>query len=108
MLKIALPTDDKTQISGHTGKATFFAIASIENGNMTHLEFRENPQHHHGTGGEHIHAETVAIIKDCDIIIVGKIGKYLKNELQAEGKKIVLTSSASIGEGIKRYLSELG
>lgn len=108
MIKIAIPTDDKLHISEHTGRATFFAIATIEDGNMAHLEFRENPQHHHEPDEAHSHAETVAMIKDCDIILVRKIGKYLNNELKAEHKKIALTTSTSIGEGIKRYLSMSG
>ncbi len=105
MMKIAIPTDDRSHIAEQTCRATFFAIATIEDGNMTHLEFRENPSHQHVADGEHSHSETANLIKDCDIVLARKIGKYFKNELELHYKKIVLTSSSSIGEGIKRYLS---
>jgi len=104
-MKIAIPTDDRTHISEHTGRATFFAIASIENGNMTHLDFRVNPPHQHTHEGEHDHAETVNLLSDCETILVRNIGKNLKSELLARHIKIEFTNSQSIGEGIKRYLS---
>jgi predicted Fe-Mo cluster-binding NifX family protein len=104
MMKIAIPSDDRSNVSEHTGRATFFAIASIEDENMTHLEFRDNPPREHGADGEHYHSATVSTIKDCEIVIVRNIGKKLRGELQAQNKKIVFTSSNSIGESVKRYL----
>jgi len=104
MIKIAIPTDDRSQISEHTGLAGFFAIASILDDNMTHLEFRYNPRHQHENIGQHNHEETIALLNDCDVLLVRNIGKYLKNELMAKRKNIIHTTSNSIGEAIKRYL----
>jgi predicted Fe-Mo cluster-binding NifX family protein len=104
MIKIAIPTDDRSQVSEHTGRARFFAIATIQDDNLTHLEYRNNPPHKHTEIGQHDHKETIALLNDCETLLVRNIGKHLKNELLDNQINIIQTTSKSIGEAIKRYL----
>lgn len=43
-MKIAIPTSDKITIAGHTGHAAYFNVITLENEQVVHSEFRENPK----------------------------------------------------------------
>ena len=59
-MKIAIPTNDKTTIAGHTGHAELFMVITLEDEKVVNTEFRKNPRagqehhehsHEHGEGG---------------------------------------------------------
>jgi len=103
-MKIALPTSDRILIFERTGQTPLFAIVTIDQLNITHIEYRINPPHEH-SGGEHSHTEMVELLKDCDLLLVRKIGKHLKSDLDAAGIKYEFTTADQIGGAIHQYLS---
>ncbi len=103
-MKIAVPTSDRYKVFERTGHATFYAVFTIEQSNITHIDFRENPLQVH-TGGEHSYKEMVTLLHDCDLILVQKIGKSVVAELTTAGIQYKITKVSLIGEAIHQYLS---
>ena len=57
-MKVAFATDDKVTISRMTGRAKIFAIYTVEDGEVTDIEYIENNHEHdhdHGHENEHEH-----------------------------------------------------
>jgi len=103
-MKIALPTSDRILIFERTGQTPLFAIVTIDQLNVTHIEYRINPPHEH-SNREHSHSEIVNLLHDCDLVLLRKIGKHLKSDLDAAGIKYEITSADQIGSAIHQYLS---
>jgi len=101
---IAIPTSDRIMIFDRTGQAPIFAIVTVDQLNITHIEYRLNPPHEH-SGGQHSHGEIVELLTDCDLLLVRKIGKHLKNDLDAAGIKYQITTADQVGSAIHQYLS---
>jgi hypothetical protein len=55
-MKIAIPTSDKTTIAGHTGHAKYFNVITLENEQVVHSEFRDNPK-----SAQEFHVETTSM-----------------------------------------------
>ena len=108
-MKIAIPTSDRKMIFDRTGQTPLFAIVTVDQLNITHIEYRPNPPHEHSgskhSGGEHSHTELITLLNDCDLLLVRKIGEYLKAELDAGGIKYEITKAGQIGSAIHQYLS---
>jgi predicted Fe-Mo cluster-binding NifX family protein len=51
MKKIAFPSEDGQTISRHLGRAPFFIVATLQDGQLPTLERRPKP--HHGSGHDH-------------------------------------------------------
>jgi predicted Fe-Mo cluster-binding NifX family protein len=103
-MKIAIPTSDQVKVFERTGHAPFFAVATIEELNVTHIEFITNPPHKH-TDGDHSHREIVDLLKDCDLLLVKKIGKHLRAALDSAGIEYRIIKSEMIGEALHQYIS---
>ncbi len=43
------------------------------------------------------------LLKDVDLLIVGRVGKYMKNDIQTSGLKYQLTKKIDIEEAIQEY-----
>lgn len=57
-MKVAFATDDKITISRMTGRAKFFAIYTLEDGEIKDVEYLENNHtHDHDHGHEHHHSD---------------------------------------------------
>ncbi len=104
-MKIAIPTSDRTNIHERTGRAAYFAVATIEDLNMVNIEYRENPPHQHSKDGGHSHAALVKLISDCDLMLVKAIGQQLRDELDEAGIAYETTTSDTIGGAVRKYLS---
>lgn len=103
-MKIAIPTSDQVKVFERTGHAPFFAVATIEELNITHIAFITNPPHKH-LEGDHSHQEIVDLLKDCDLLLVKKIGKHLAAELLTAGIEYQITTSDMIGEALHQFIS---
>lgn len=103
-MKIAIPTSDRIEIFERTGQTPLFAVVTIENLNITHIEYRVNPPHKH-TGEAHSHNEIVELLHDCDLLLLKKIGKHLKHDLELAGLKYKITAANEIGSAVHQYLS---
>ena len=94
MIKIAAVTDDGESISDHFGRATKYAVITVEEGKITNRELREkaghrefqhlesDDHHHHdqrGRGfGKHAgekHRIMFEAIYDCDIMLTRGMGR---------------------------------
>lgn len=105
-MKIAIPTSDKITIADRTGHAPLFAVATIEEYNITHIDYRESPEHHHKSGGEHSHRKLAEMLADCDLVLVKNIGSHLKADLETAGIKYEKVSIDKIGDAIHHVLSD--
>jgi predicted Fe-Mo cluster-binding NifX family protein len=119
-MKIAVITEDERSISQHFGRAPYYLIATIENGQIVdrarrdklgHAQFGGEP-HEHGAGQRHgfdpaaqdRHARMAETIADCDVLICGGMGAGAYQSMQARGIQPIMTDIASIEEAIQAYL----
>ena len=107
-MKIAAVTDDAKSISAHFGRATKYAVITLEDGRITGYELREkvghrefqqegshNHEHHdhaHGHGmGMHSagkHRRMFEAIPDCQILLARGMGQGAYNGLQEIGERV--------------------
>lgn len=127
-MKIAVVTDDGQTISRHFGRAKFYAVYTVENGEITHREQVDKPahgrharsnakqqpnvnlheggDHAHGTGHgtghnhNHDHADMVNPVRDCDIVLARGMGYGAHNGLSAAGIRPIITDIASIEDAV--------
>ena len=104
-MKIAVPTSDKINIANQTGRAPLFAVATVEESNITHIEYRESSGHHHPAGGEHVHRDLVELIADCELVLVKNIGNQMIDDFDAAGFQYSKVAIDKIGDAIHYVLS---
>ncbi len=119
-MKIAVITDDGNVISQHFGRAPYYMVVSIANGQIVDRELREKlghghfqnqphePQQHgqpHGldAASHDKHVQMAHPIADCEALLCGGMGMGAYNSLQALGIRPVVTSIASIDEAVLAY-----
>ncbi|HZK08353.1 MAG TPA: NifB/NifX family molybdenum-iron cluster-binding protein [Bacteroidales bacterium] len=103
MIKIAIPTSDKNHVDAHADEATFFAVATIANNSISHLEFRPNPI---CTDDENSHHELTEVLGDCKVMLVRNIGENMIASLEEANIPFEKISEESIADAIQYYLSE--
>ncbi|MBN1552528.1 hypothetical protein JW979_13720 [bacterium] len=87
--RIAVPSNDGTTIyRGMLGRAKMIYIYDVdESGNVRFLEERSNP---HSETMQHLKTlDVYDLLKDCSIIISGKIGKKGIERLQNRGMELI-------------------
>ncbi len=116
-MKIAVVTDDGATVSQHFGRAPYYAVFTVENGQVVAREQREKFAHHHGPGehhheGEHggpgadaTHGQMLSPIGDCQILLAGGMGYGAYQSLQGAGIRPIITDVREIGEAVRQYLS---
>lgn len=107
MIKIAIPTSDKNHVDAHADEATFFAVATIANNSISHLEFRPNMLHapddnNHRDG----HQELAELLGDCKVMLVRNIGENMIASLEEANIPFEKISEESIADAIQYYLSK--
>ncbi|MEN8125561.1 MAG: NifB/NifX family molybdenum-iron cluster-binding protein [Bacteroidota bacterium] len=113
-MKISFPTNDRKTIAKRTGRCKEFAIYELENGEIKNVDYLKNTHeheddHHHGhKKGEgerqHSHSDIMELLKDVDVLMVGRVGKYMKSDLQTSGLRYQLTKKIDIKEVIDEFL----
>lgn len=117
-MKIAIPTNDQTTISGHFGRTKGFMIYEIENNEIKNKEYKENSfthhheghhhehgEHHHGAGhGHHSHAGIFKMLNDCKTVIAGGMGQRLYTELKAQNINVFMTRESNIENAINLFI----
>ncbi len=116
MRKIAAVTDDGNTISAHFGRATKYAVLTVEEGTIVARELRDKAGHHdfqhhethdhdhheHGQGrgmGRHAgekHRRMFESIPDCEIVLARGMGQGARQGLIARGIQPILTDIADI------------
>ena len=119
-MKISFPTNDRKTIAKRTGRCKEFAIYNLADSKIIDISYHENnhEHHEHGNGhgdghghhdhkkgdGEHSHAEIGKILKDVDVLIVGRVGKFMKKALEGFGIRYQLTKKTDIQEVVDEFL----
>jgi len=113
-MKISFPTDDRKTIAKRTGRAKEFLIYEIEGRQIINVEYKENTHKHHEHGHNHHkeerghdHNEIIELLSDVDLLIVGRVGKFMKKGLIDKKINYHLTKNFEIDEALKEYLSFL-
>ena len=113
-MKVAIPTDDKVNISGHFGRTLGFKIYEIENSKVINSEHRTNTftghaQGHHQEkhhGGDHqSHGGILQNLNDCDVVIAGGMGRRLFDDFSNNNMQVFITSEPVIDKAIELFLS---
>ncbi len=130
-MKITFPTNDRKTIAKRTGRCKEFAVYDIEDKTIKNIEYLENTHEHHDHGhghgngsghehgdghghgrqdhdkgeGEHSHEEIGEILNDTDILIVGRVGKFMKKALEGFGIKYHISKNPDIEESLKEYIN---
>ena len=111
-MKIAAATDDGRTISMHFGQARQYVVVTVENGQVVGKEVRDKVFHHHGVGDHHHdhdhghgpHAQMAASIGDCQVMLVGGMGRPAYDSLKGYGIEPVITSVREIDQAVAAFL----
>jgi len=121
-MKIAFITADGETISKHFGRAPYYLVVTIENGQVVDRELREKPGHnqfHDQDKGDYRHGEphqfdasfhsrhvTMAqAIADCQAILCAGMGAAAYESMEMLNIQPIVTDLRSIDEVIQLYLS---
>lgn len=120
-MKIAAVTDDGKTISAHFGKAQFYEVITIEDGNIVSREQRPKAGHHtfsqreerHMHQGaeqhnEHTHQEKhrqmAETIKDCQIVLARGMGHGAYEGMIQHNIKPIVTDIALIDTAVQAVI----
>ncbi len=122
-MKIAVVTDDGKSVSQHFGRAPYYLVVTVEEGNIVNREMRdkaghnqfheEGHEHHEETGGQHgygpsadhKHGRMVETITDCETVLCRGMGRGAYESMQARKIRPVVTDIADIDEAVKAYVN---
>jgi predicted Fe-Mo cluster-binding NifX family protein len=119
--KIAAITDDGETISQHFGRARFYLVATVENGQIVNRELRdklghaqfgnqphpeEQPGQAHGmdAASHNKHLQMSEAIADCDVLLCRGMGMGAYESMKSRGIRPVLTDVVVIDEALKIYI----
>jgi predicted Fe-Mo cluster-binding NifX family protein len=124
-MKIAAITEDGKVIHQHFGRAPYYLVVTVEDGQVVqrelrpklgHAQFSNEPHTHEANsaehGGEHgfdpaaqsRHAQMAATIEDCEALLCRGMGRGAYLNIQERGIRPVMTDIASIDEAVQAYL----
>lgn len=120
-MKIAVVSDDGNTISQHFGRAQFYVVVTVENGQVVahetrdklgHAHFASEPHeaHHdprgHGFGAaaQDRHARMAATIRDCEVLLARGMGAGAYESMRQAGIRPIVTDVVSIDEAVQAYL----
>lgn len=118
-MKIAVITEDGKTISKHFGRAPYYMVLSVENGQIVQREQREKIGHNqcshheeHPQAGEHGHDEDAhgkhvhmaEAISDCQVLLCGGMGYGAYESMRRLNIQPVVTDLSDIEAAVKAYL----
>ncbi len=120
-MKIAAITDDGLTISQHFGRANYYLVLTVENGEIVNREMREKLSHAHfasevhhpaeaghphgfGPEEEDRHARMAQAITDCEVLLCRGMGRGAYESIKGYGIKPIVTDIAMIDEAVKSYI----
>ncbi len=115
--KIAIATDDKTNISMHLGRCKYFAIYTIAPHEVVSREYLENTFTRHRKSPaecegakmpgvvDHSHEELLKALSECRVVLSGGIGQRLIDDLKQAGiRGYVVADEGGIEDLVQKYL----
>jgi predicted Fe-Mo cluster-binding NifX family protein len=120
-MKIAVASDNGLNVSQHFGRAEYYVVFDVQNGQITGTEKREKAGHRqffsqeegHGKGGgphgfdasaQRKHASMAEIIKDCQVLIAGGMGQGAYEHMKSYNIQPVVTDIVNAEEAVKLYI----
>jgi predicted Fe-Mo cluster-binding NifX family protein len=130
-MKIAVVTDDGNTIHRHFGRAKFYVMVTVEDGQITAREQVEKAGHHNHGGGHgevHLHddhdhdhdhegghgfgqgaaqrhADMFAPLAGCDVLLSRGMGRGAHAGLTQIGVKPIITDIATIDEAVAAVIN---
>lgn len=115
-MKIAVASADGQALSPHFGRSRCFVVFTVEDGRVLDRQVRDNTFTAHARGrcaeGEahphdqpHSHAEVVAALRDCQVVLCGGMGLRAGRELQSNGIRPVIVSAGSVEEALVAFVA---
>jgi predicted Fe-Mo cluster-binding NifX family protein len=97
-MKIAIPINNRSDMSAHFGRSPAFLVFSVENGQVQHREVRVNdqatpgtvPDHPQGHLHAHDHNRFAQLLGDCQALIGLGMGAGARLALEGAGIKVRL------------------
>ena len=119
--KIAAITDDGKIISQHFGRAAYYLVSTIENGQIVNRELRHKIGHTHFVNQPHAeeqpgqphgldaashdrHLQMAEAISDCQVLLCRGMGRGAYESMKARGICPVVTDIVSIDEAVMAYM----
>ena len=119
-MKIAAITDDGKTISQHFGRARYYLVATVEDGQITNRELREKlghaqfandphaadvPGQPHGVdaASHNRHLLMAEAIKDCEALLCRGMGMGAYESMKAAGIRPVVTEVENFDEAVLAY-----
>jgi predicted Fe-Mo cluster-binding NifX family protein len=120
-MKIAVITEDERTISQHFGRAPYYLVVTIEDGQIVQRELRDKLGHAQFSGESHEpeapgqphgispaahsrHERMVEAIGDCEALLCGGMGTGAYQSLQARGIRPVVTDIEAIDVAVRAYV----
>jgi predicted Fe-Mo cluster-binding NifX family protein len=119
-MKVAFITDDGKTISRHFGRAGYYLVVEVEEGEVVNKEMREKLGHRqftaaeephtsgegHGMGAEshRKHQSMAEVISDCKALVCGGMGMGAYQSMQSLGITPIVTQMSDIDAALKAYL----
>jgi len=118
-MKIAAITEDGVTISQHFGRAPYYAVLTVEGGQVVKRELREKLGHRqfagrepHEEGGRHgygpgasdRHSRMAESIADCDVLLCRGMGWGAYEAMKGCGIRPIVTDIAEIEAAVQAYL----
>jgi predicted Fe-Mo cluster-binding NifX family protein len=121
-MKIAVITDDGKTISQHFGRAQFYLVATVENGQVVNREMRpklghnhfsnqpheeEGHEQHHGTdpASHDKHLQMSEAITDCEALLCRGMGRGAYESMKVLNIRPMVTDIANIDEAVIAYVN---
>jgi predicted Fe-Mo cluster-binding NifX family protein len=122
-MKIAAVTEDGQTISQHFGRAPYYAVLTVEDGQIADRELRDKLGHAHFAGEPHEepatadprghgfdaaaqdrHSRMAAAIADCQVLLARGMGSGAYESMKQAGIRPIVTDIANIDEAVQAYL----
>jgi len=121
-IKIAAITDDGKTISQHFGRAQYYLVATVENGQIVNRELRdklghalfsnephesEAPGQPHGFGpaAQDRHTRMAQAVTDCQALLCRGMGMGAYESMKEHNIRPVVTDIISIDEAVLAYVN---
>jgi predicted Fe-Mo cluster-binding NifX family protein len=115
---IAFVTDDGKSISAHFGRALYYEVVTVQDGEVAerkrlnkdgHHTFGPDTHEHHSEGHEHNHdhkhATMIAPLAGVNVLIARGMGMGAQQHLLASGIQPILTDAHTIDEAIEQFVA---
>jgi predicted Fe-Mo cluster-binding NifX family protein len=119
-MKIAFVSDNGKNVSQHFGRARYYVVVTVENGQAVksetrdklghmhfaadaHYEEHQGPLHGYGPEAQHRHGKMIEVINDCEVLVGGGMGAGARESLRASKIRPILTNILSIDDALKAY-----